>query len=873
MNSKSILKSLIPHLTAIIIFLIIGFVYFQPVLEGKQLRKGDTLNALGYKKEIMDFRKSTGEDPLWTNSMFGGMPAYQITVEYKAKFMQFFKEIMEVYTPSPVRYLLLYLIGFYILLITLRVNPWLSIGGAIAYAFSTYFIIIIGAGHLWKVNALAFIPPALAGILLTFRGKYLWGGLMAAFFLILEVYANHIQMTYYFMLAVLCITAFEFYYRWKEKELKQFFTSIGVLAIAAILALGVNSSNLYNSYQYSKETIRGKSELTLGDKANKTSGLDKDYATQWSYGIQETLSLLIPNAKGGAGSPQEAVQLVSYLSGGQIESVDAYYKIEPIKDHHYWGEQPFTAGPVYLGAVLLFLFFLGLFIVPGRLKWGLLTATILAVLLSWGHNFQALTNLFLDYFPLYNKFRVVSSILVVVELCVPLLAILAVKKVIDQPESLQQKVDLSFTKLNVLVLPLALTAGVSLLLLLLPDVFLDFINGPEKEYFSQIKSGNPNAVGFITQIQSDLFNARVSMFRADAFRSIVFITLGAALLFAFGKKMIKSNLLIGGIVLLILVDLWPINKRFVNNDNFVPKKELKVAFNPTNADFEILKNEYANRPELQTLAQKAQEDYKREDRKASKLELAIVPFTVLNQHSNYRVLNTSVQTFQNGSTSYYHKSIGGYHGAKLRRYQELIDYHIIKNNMKVINMLNTKYIIIPDKEKGTLAQLNTDALGEAWIVPNFKIVANADEEILALNAFDPAKELLVDKRFSAQLEGFSAQPDSLANITMESYAPNKISYHFNSKSEQLVVFSEIYYQPGWNAYVDGKIAPHFRANYVLRAMRIPAGDHQIEFKFEPKAFYTTEKISLASMVLFFILLAGGLFYGFKNLRKEAVKHE
>ncbi|MDQ1771679.1 YfhO family protein [Labilibaculum sp. A4] len=873
MSFKSIIKSLIPHLSAIIIFLIIGFAFFQPILDGKQLRKGDTLNALGYKKEIMDFRKSTGEDPLWTNSMFGGMPAYQITVEYKSQFMQFFKEAMELHTPSPVRYLMIYLIGFYILLISLRVNPWLSIGGAIAYAFSTYFIIIIGAGHLWKVNALAFIPPALAGILLTLQGKYILGGLLASFFLILELYSNHIQMTYYFLITVLCIVGFEFYYRLKQKELKQFFTAIGVLAIASILAVGVNSSNLFNSYEYGKQTIRGKSELTLGNKDNKTNGLDKDYATQWSYGVQETLTLLIPNAKGGAGSPQEATQLVSYLSGGQIENVAKYYDIEPIKDHHYWGNQPFTAGPVYVGAVILFLFFLGLIIVPGRFKWGLLTATILAIMLSWGHNFQFLTDLFLDYVPLYNKFRVVSSILVVVELCVPILAILAVKKVLDEPEILQKKVKLFSVKSNVLILPLLLTAGISLLLYLLPSQFMDFITKPETSYFAQIKSGNPNAVTYINQIESDIFNARVSIFRADALRTILFVGLIAVLLFGYSKKWFQANILIAGVVVLILVDLWPVNKRFLNADSFVPKKELKIAFNPTQADFEILQSEFSSRPELQPLAKKAQDEYKKENRRASKLELAIVPFTVLNQHSNYRVLNTSVQTWQNASTSFYHKSIGGYHGAKLRRYQELIDHHITKNNMKVINMLNTKYIITPDKEKGNQAQLNPDALGEAWIVPNYKIVANADEEIMALNTFDPAKEALVDKRFASQLQGFTSQADSLATIAMKTYAPNKITYQFNAKSDQLVVFSDIYYQPGWNAYIDGKLTPHFRANYILRAMKVPGGKHKIIFKFEPKAMTVTENISVASMVLFFLLLAGGIVFGIKNIRKETIENE
>jgi len=598
MNIAHSLKKLIPHLSAVIIFLLIGFIYFQPVLEGKQLRKGDTINALGYKKEIADFRKTSGEDPLWTNSMFGGMPAYQITVKYKSAFMGHFKKLMELHTPSPVKYLFLYMIGFYILLISLRVNPWLSIAGAIAYAFSTYFIIIIGAGHIWKVNALAFIPPILGAILMCFRGRYIWGGIMAAFFLILEVYSNHIQMTYYFAMAVLCIAIFEFYFRYKNKQLKQFFTAIGVLCCAAILALGVNSSNLYGTYKYSKETIRGKSDLVHENSKNQTSGLDKDYATQWSYGLEETVTLLIPNAKGGAGSPQEAMQLLNYVNSGQVKSVDDYYEMEQVDNHHYWGNQPFTAGPVYLGAFIVFLFFLGLFIVKGRLKWGLLTAIILSILLSWGHNFMALTDLFLHYFPLYNKFRVVSSILIIVELCVPLLAILAVKKLIEEPNIILKNTDFKYFKAKTIILPFVLTGGLCLILYLLPETFLTFSSDIELNYFSQIKQSNPQALGFINDFVSDLSQARISYFRADALRSFAFIAAGLMAILAFSKQLINKNILIGLVIIITIVDLWPVNKRFVNDNNFVDAKELKVAFNPSQADFEILRSEVDENSDL-----------------------------------------------------------------------------------------------------------------------------------------------------------------------------------------------------------------------------------------------------------------------------------
>lgn len=865
MNVKDLFKKAFPHAAAIVIFLIIGAIYFQPALEGKQLRKGDTLNALGYKKEIMDYRKTTGDDPLWTNSQFGGMPAYQITVKYKAStILSKVQKTLELKTPSPIRWLFLYLIGFYILMITLGINPWLSIGGSLAFGFSTYFLIIIGAGHIWKVDALAFMPPALAGILLCFRGRYKTGGLLAALFLMMELYANHIQMTYYFMLTVIFITLFEGLHQYRQNQLPRFFKALGVIAMASLLALMVNVTNLYNTYQYGKESIRGKSELTLGDKQNKTTGLDKDYATGWSYGIQETLTLLIPNAKGGAGSPQEGLSILNYMQNGQIQGVADYYSMDQVKNSHYWGNQPFTAGPVYVGAIILFLFILGLFIVSGPLRWGLLTASILAILLSWGHNFMGLTNFFMDYVPLYNKFRVVSSILVIVELCVPILALLAMKKICDEPLILKQKINVGKTKVNITVIPLILTAGVSLVLLAIPDFFMDFISQQELLTLNNYRASNPQAISYLSDFQNDLQNARISIFRADALRSLTFILLAAITLWAWSKKMIKKPLLIGAIVVLIIADLWPINKRYLNDNNFVPKKELKVAFPPSRGDYMILNSELKNRPELQAKINKAIKDYKTENRRASKLELSIIPFSILNSNSDYRVMNMAVNTFNNASTSYLHKSIGGYHGAKLRRYQELIEHHISKNNTSVLNMLNTRYLILPNKEKGTTAQVNSDALGNVWLIKNIKLVDNADQELEALNNFDPATEAVVDKRFEKEVQNFVTPNDTTASIKQTHYAPNALSYRFASNQDQIAVFSEIYYDKGWNAYVDGKKMPHFRVNYVLRGMRIPSGTHNIEFKFEPSSFYICEKISLSAMILFALMCIGALGWTLRN---------
>jgi uncharacterized membrane protein len=843
--------------------------YFQPALEGKQYKKGDSIHAWGAKKEIIDFREKTGEDALWTNSMFGGMPSYQINVKYQAKDMYTFKQVLELYTPDPVKYLILYMLGFYILLISLRVNPWLSIAGSIAYAFSTYFIIIIGAGHLWKVNALAFIPPALGGILMVLRGKYLWGGIIATFFLIMELYSNHIQMTYYFMLTVICILIFEFYHQLKEKNLKHFFKAIGVLAIASVIALGVNFTNLYSSYKYSKSTIRGKSELSLGNKDNQTTGVDKDYGTMWSYGIQETLSLLIPNAKGGGGSPQEGIQVLNYVNSGQVKSVADYYNMEQVKNHHYWGNQVFTVGPVYVGAFVLFLFVLGLFIVAGRLKWGLLAATILAIMLSWGHNFPALSHFFFDYVPLYNKFRAVSSILIIVELCIPLLAILAIKKIIDEPEVLKKKINISSLNLNVLVIPFALTGGVAILLYLIPTFGLDFLSDIEKNYFSQISASNPNAVSFITKIQNDLIDARIGIFKADALRSTLFILVGVALVWAFSKDYLKAKFFIPAVIVLVLADLYPVNKRFTTNDAFVEKKDLKLAYMPNMADFQILQTELKNNPELKAIADQALKDYTRKNRKASDYEKVAAQLWAVTYNTNYRVFEQIGGPFQNARPSYFHKSIGGYHGAKLRRIQELYEYHIEKGNMKALNMLNTRYII-SQGEKGAKVSINPNALGNAWFVNSYKLVKDANEEIMLLNGFDPAKEAIVDQRFKNELNGLNISADSTANIRMTKYSPNQISYEYQVKTEQLAVFSEVYYQPGWNAYIDGKPAEHFRANYVLRAMKLPAGKHTVEFKFEPKGYIVGEKISLASMILFFVVALGAIVFGIKNYKKENV---
>jgi len=596
----------------------------------------------------------------------------------------------------------------------------------------------------------------------------------------------------------------------QEKSYMPFLKSIGVLIIASIIALSTSTANFWATYEYGNVTMRGKSELT-SDKENKTSGLDKDYATAWSYGKAESFSLMIPNMKGGGtghiGQNKKA-----------LEKVDAQYKQTIAGQNHYWGDQPFTSGPVYAGAIAVFLFVLGLFLVRGRYKWFLLAATIVSIVFAWGKNNMWLTNFLLDYLPAYNKFRAVSMILIIAELTIPLLAILALKEIYERPEILKEKRKQFF-------IALGLTGGLSLLFYLTPSSFFSFLSGQEVTYFDAQRINQPEYAGQIDMVIANIEIARISIFKADAIRSFLFIIMGAALLWLYSIRKLGKQVFVIGIIVLFLIDMWAVDKRYLNNENFASKKQVQNPFQLTPADQTILQD----------------------------------------KDPHFRVLNLSVSTFNDASTSYYHKSVGGYHGAKLKRYQELIDFHISKNNIKVLNMLNTKYIIQPDQNKQPMARLNYQALGNAWFVENHKIVENADEEIMALNDFDPATTVIIDKRFQEYLANYQNGKDSLANIIFTNYKPNYLAYEYKTTKDQLTVFSEIYYKHGWNAYVDGKLIPHFRANYVLRAMVVPAGQHKLEFKFEPKVYYVGESISLAGSIILILLVVG---VGFIEIKKR-----
>ncbi len=835
------IKKAIPYVVAIIVFMAISLMYFSPLLEGKKISQSDVVQYKGSSKEISDFRDATGTEALWTNAMFGGMPAYQISVLYKTNVVPYVNKIFMGGLPYPANIFLVLFIGFFILLIVLKVDPWLAIIGAIAFAFSTYFLLFLSVGHNAKTLAIAFMPAVLSGIILTYRGKYLLGGALTALFMAIEISVNHVQMTYYMIIVLGFVALFEFIYSLIEKKFKVFAIATGVLLVAGFLAIMPNVTNLWTSSEYVKETIRGKSELTLDSKI-QSDGLDKDYIMQWSYGIGETFTLMIPDAKGGEGGAIGSTP-------SALDNVDRQYRQDVAQSSHYWGSLPFTAGPVYAGALIMFLFVLGLFIVKGKLKWALFSVSILAIMLSWGHNFQFLSNIFIDYIPYYNKFRAVSSILVIVELTLPLLAILALKEIAEKPKLIKEKKAVFFISLG-------LTAGLTLLFVMMPSTFFKFTTPQELAQFNDyLKQGASKSQidGFISNLEI----ARISIFKTSCLRTIAFILLGAGLIwvYASAKKMSKY-LLYGGVALLILIDLVPINRKYVNDKNFIPKEQVETPFEASAAD----------------------------------------KFILQDTAKDFRVLNLSIGNFTlDASTSYFHKSIGGYHAAKLRRYQDLIDNRIMKEHgrltktlqskvpdsvlistmygMTSLNMLNTKYYIYnPDARP----LRNPAALGNVWFVKDVKQVDNADDEIKAMDNFVPANMAIVDKRFAEQLTSFKGERDPQATIKLLDYKPNYLVYEAkNLKAPQLAVFSEIYYSKGWNAYVDGAEVPYFRANFILRAMVVPAGNHKIEFKFEPKSYYVGEKISLAGSILLILVLGAAAFFEFKPKKEkpEVVAHK
>jgi len=825
--NKDFLKKAMPYLVAVIVFLAITVVYFSPLLEGKKLNQHDIAMYKGMSKEISDFREATGEEPLWTNSMFGGMPAWQISVHYDGNLMGYVDDIITLWLPYPANYVVLYFLGFFVLMLVLRVNPWVSLAGAVAFALSSYFFIILGAGHTSKAHAIGYMAPVLAGIILAYRGKIWQGGLLFALALALEIKAGHLQITYYLLMIVVVYGIYQLIQTVVDKNYGRFFKATGVLIIAAVLASFTHSTNLWATYDYGQDTMRGKPELTK-NLENKSSGLDRDYITHWSYGQGETWSLILPNAKGGG----------SGLIGNNkaLDKADSRYRSAIARQGSaYWGDQPGTSGPVYVGAVVMFLFVLGLFIVNDKIKWVLLAITVLSIMLAWGKNMMWFTDLFIDFVPGYNKFRAVSMILVMAELSIPVLAFLALNKVITQPDVLKNK--------KPFYISFGLTGGLLLLFYFFPTWFFNFTSEAEQGFLSELPKNAESAQTF--DIFANIELVRIAIFKADALRSFLFIAIAAALVIAFSMRKIKAGWLIAGITVLVVIDMVGINRRYLNDDNFVWAKQVDVPFQASKANNKILSD----------------------------------------TDPDFRVLDLTASTFNDASCSYFHKSIGGYHGAKLQRYQDIIDEYIgdeitdlrkklpgqntqtrlnqIMAEQKILNMLNMRYIIVLHKINPVP---NPNNFGHAWFVENLEIVNNPDEEIAALDRVDLQQTAIVDHRFEDKITSQSLGEDQFATIKLKSYAPNKLVYSYNSQSEQVAVFSEIYYDKGWNAYLDGEPAPYFRANYILRAMELPAGTHEIEFIFEPGVYVIGERISFVSSLLLILLVLGAIGFKLKNIR-------
>ena len=827
-------KKFLPDVVVVLVFAIISFAYFLvPVTQGKILFQHDASAGVGSAQELTEYQNRTGETTRWTNSIFGGMPTYQMSPSYQST--DGLSQVMNAYhlwLPDNVWFLFAYLLGFYILLRAFDFRQTLAALGSIMWAFSSYFLIIIAAGHLWKVMALAYLPPMIAGIVLAYRGRYLSGFIVTALFTAFEIKANHVQMTYYYLFIILFMVIAYLVKAVREKQLSCFMKSTGVVAAAAVIGIAINLSSLYHTWQYQKESMRGKSELVKKDAANQTSsGLDRDYITQWSYGIDETLTLLVPNAKGGATVPLSKNATAMAKADPQIQSmIPQLYDAIP----QYFGTQPGTSGPVYVGAFVLFLFILGLFIVRGSMKWALLAATVLSVLLAWGHNFMGFTNFFLDYIPMYAKFRTVASILVIAEFTIPLLAALALKKMVDEPEVLTKQMKFVY-------ISLALTAGVALLIALSPGMMEPFVSDQERQMITSIQGMDGNTANTIL---ANIAAMREAMVSADAWRSVIVILIGFALLFLYKMKKLRADYMVICMAVLCLVDMWQVDKRYLNDEMFVPKSERDMPHQATSTDLAIMKD----------------------------------------KSLDYRVLNLASNTFNENETSFFHKSIGGYHPAKLRRYQEMIDAYIApemqaamqaiaaKNgNMQevdgakvfpVLNMLNTKYFILPLQGGATMPLQNIYAQGNGWFVDKINYVADANAEYAGVGKIDVRHEAVADKKFESVL-GQAQSNDSTAIVKLVKYEPNNLQYTIESKKGGVVVFAEIYY-PGWTATIDGQPAELGRVNYILRALNVKAGKHTVVLDFHPTSISTTETIAYIAIVILLLAIAGAGYMEWKK---------
>ncbi|OCX51088.1 hypothetical protein BEL04_20450 [Mucilaginibacter sp. PPCGB 2223] len=812
------------HLAIGALFFVLAFFYFTPAFQGKVLNQGDVLHATAMAKEVNDY-KAKDTTILWTNQLFGGMPTYQIWVPYSNNVTTYVIKALKAIFPVPIDTVLLLLFGSYLLFCVLKIRPWLAAAGAIAFAFSSYNVIYLGAGHANQEFAIAFFAPILAGIILTLRGRYWVGGSLTALFLAMELRANHIQMTYYLLLGIIILVGVELYHAIKNKTTKSFFTAIAYLAVATVLAIAVNASMLWSTYEYGKESNRGKSNLTNHATANPEpdNGLNRDYAYAWSEGVSESLTFLVPNLYGGGYSTtlDQDSKAVKALTDKGVDANQAMGFVQQSLSV-YWGEKQFTGGPWYFGAAICFLFIAGLLIVKDRLKWWLAGTVLLVMLLSFGKNWPYVSDIFFNYFPLYNKFRTVESILTVATLCFPLLAFMAVREIIDTTDraAILKKVYIAFY----------ITGGLCLILAAMPDLFLSFRASNHQSIVDGLTQAFKGDGAMASAVMNGLVQDRISLARADALRSLIFVVLTFGIVWAFIKQKLNITVLSIGLLALVLADLWMVDKRYVKEDSFVAKEDMQQP-QPREVDKLILRD----------------------------------------PDPDYRVFDmTSGSPFTDSNPSFFYKSIGGYHAAKLKRFDEVQEKQFSGSiNQDVLDMLNTKYIITADpKTQAQTMHANPTACGNAWFVKSVKFADNADAEMQAISSFNPKQEAIVDKQYKSMIEDKQTAIDTMGSIKLVSYNPDHMIYQSGSVTPQIAVFSEVYYKEGWKMLIDGVEKPYFRADYLLRAAQIPVGNHKIEFIFHPASYYTGEKISLAGSVLL-VLALGGAF--FAENKKKSVK--
>ena len=820
MDTKNLLRKSGPYILAVVLFLVISVLYFSPVLEGKKLQSSDGAQFKGMSKEIVDYRNATGKEALWSNNMFAGMPAYLTSTLYSGELLSSIQKSVTSIS-QPVMILTLSFTFFFILCILLDIGVWTAFAASLAYGFMTFTFVVMVTGHLTKAHALTYTSLIVAGILVAFKKNKIGGSLMAAIGLSLMLSANHLQMTYYAAILALILGITYLVYAIREKTLPDFSKTAGLLLIAVLFAVGTNFSRLYTTYEYGKFSIRGQSELSLNNE-NKSNGLDKEYILDYSYDLGEAMTAFIPRFKGGGMSEPLTTSSETYKFLAEAQGADKAKKAVESGMPMYWGSQPISGAPFYFGAVLCFLFVFGLFVVKGKDKWWLVAVFVVSLLLSLGKNFSLLTNLMLDLFPGYNKFRDVKNIIVIQQFAMALLGALAIKEVYQRKISSEE-----FMK--GLKFAFGITGGLALIFALIPSLAGSFTGKTDAQYLQ---------MGWPQQLIDALMADRKSLLRIDAFRTFIFVSIAAGGLWAFWNNKLKAQYAIVLWVALVMVDMWPVNKKYFNNDNFTSQREVAVPFQEMPVDKEIKKD----------------------------------------KDLYYRVLNLQ-NPMADARTSFFHKSLGGYHGAKMKRYNELFSYAIepemrmliagfekpntidsVMNHLSVINMLNTKYFIY-DLNQPPLP--NTHAMGNAWLVKTAKVVDNADQEVTSIKSFDPKSTAIVNKSFEKDLNGFSSGSGE-GEITLTEYQPNYLKYEATvNNGAQLAVFSEIYYPKGWKSFIDGKETPHVQADFVLRALVIPAGKHQVEFKFEPSSYYVGNKVSLASSILLLLAIGGYLIYIFK----------